>query len=775
MIATLPKNAVSSTQKRRATRRALRRAFPSDPSLIVVDLFCGAGGTSTGFAKSKIAKVIACVNHDHKAINSHWANHPDVDHFTEDMRTLDLTGLVRLCMRARELHPNAKLILWASLECTNFSKAKGGMARDADSRTLADYLHRYIIALNPDFVMIENVVEFREWGPIQIMPKKKQPFPELYTELTIIKQKRLEWVTVKRKNGKETLRKKIIKVDAYGWMPIPQFKGIDFRRWCTEVCDRGYKMEWKEMNSADFGAYTSRNRLFGMFARPELPISWPEKTHAKKGVAAEDWAKAVRAGKKSGKAPLKKWKAVKHVLDFTNQGYTIFNRGSNMDIPIKQRKDLAEKTLERVYAGLIKFVAGGKDKFMAKTYAVASNTHGCYSCDCPAHTITTRDAQQVVQPCFLSTYNGGDDYSRNRPVTEPCRTLTTENRHAIVTCTGSPFLKKYYSGKPEGKSISVDGPAGTITCIDGQAIVQSEYIVQRNGGNPDGRVVDVNGPARTLTASAGNQDLVQPQFITKYHGDGGGQHGSIENPLATIACKDQYSIVQAESAFLDKYYSGDLNNQSINTPAGTIMPKDKHNLVSTIPFIDRQFSGGGQNSSIEAPAGSVMPVPKLNLVQAEPFIDNTHYSNTASSIDEPLRTITADRHYAYLVNPSWGGNPSEIEAPSPVIVARQDKAPMYLVVTEEGLLAIEIYESDSPCTKKIKQFMALYGIVDIKMRMLVVKELLQIQGFPKGYLLDGSQADQKKFIGNSVVPDVVEHWALAMHYDLTGELLKAAA
>jgi DNA (cytosine-5)-methyltransferase 1 len=150
-----------------------------DPLFIVIDLFCGAGGTTTGFDQavlpdrilspysvgpnfvedgfSKIAKVIACVNHDHKAIQSHWQNHREVKHFEEDIRTLDLTELVKLTEYYRKKYPNALVILWASLECTNFSKAKGGLPRDADSRTLAEHLDRYIIALQPDYIQIENI------------------------------------------------------------------------------------------------------------------------------------------------------------------------------------------------------------------------------------------------------------------------------------------------------------------------------------------------------------------------------------------------------------------------------------------------------------------------------------------------------------------------------------------------------------------------------------------------------------------------------------------
>lgn len=139
--------------------------------LLYIDLFCGAGGTSTGINSARMdgeqcAEVIACVNHDANAIASHSANHPEAMHFTEDIRTLELSPLIEHLGRCRVKYPDALVVLWASLECTNFSKAKGGQPRDADSRTLAEHLFRYIEAINPDYIQIENVEEFMSWGDV---------------------------------------------------------------------------------------------------------------------------------------------------------------------------------------------------------------------------------------------------------------------------------------------------------------------------------------------------------------------------------------------------------------------------------------------------------------------------------------------------------------------------------------------------------------------------------------------------------------------------------
>ena len=232
---------------------------------LYIDLFCGAGGTSTGVERAviggeKCAKVIACVNHDPNAIKSHAANHPHTLHFTEDIRTLDLTQLVEHTKRQREKYPDAQLVLWASLECTNFSRAKGGQPRDADSRTLADHLPRYVEALDPSYIYIENVEEFMSWGDLD-------------------------------ENGK----------------PISRDEGRLYLRWVKNMCSYGYDFSHKMLNAADFGARTSRTRFFGIFAKHGLPIVFPEPTHCK-------------GGRQDMFGTLKPWNAVRDVLDLQDEG-----------------------------------------------------------------------------------------------------------------------------------------------------------------------------------------------------------------------------------------------------------------------------------------------------------------------------------------------------------------------------------------------------------------------------------------------------------------------
>ena len=528
--------------------------------LLYIDLFCGAGGTSTGVENARYegrqcAKVIGCVNHDANAIASHAANHPDAMHFTEDIRTLELSPLIAHIAKMRKLYPDAFVVLWASLECTNFSKTKGGQPRDADSRTLAEHLFRYIEAINPDYIQIENVEEFMSWGDLD-------------------------------ENGK----------------PISKDAGRLYQQWVANVCGYGYRFVHRILNSADYGAYTSRRRFFGIFAKGSLPIVFPEPTHSKEGAAG-------LFGR------LHRWKPVREVLDFSDEGESIFGR----------KKPLVDATLERIYAGLIKFVAGGKEAFMVK---------------------------------WNSMSRAGKYHAPG--IDEPCPTVATQSRLGVAQVS---FLSKYYGGSPEGKSVSVEEPAGAITTRDHHS------------------------------------------FITAYYGNG--------------------------------------HNHSIDEPAPTLTTKDR------LAFVDMQY-GNGTPCDIETPAPTVTTNPKHQLVTCKPWIMNTSFKNTGSSIDEPAQTVTANRKWHYLMNPQFQSAGGSVDSPCFTLIARMDKMPPYLIQTEQGEMAIVIEPDDSPAMVKIKQFMALYGIIDIKMRMLRIPELKRIMGFPSDYVLVGTQADQKKFIGNAV-------------------------
>ena len=524
--------------------------------LLYIDLFCGAGGTSTGVNSARLddkqcARVVACVNHDKNAIVSHAANHPEAMHFTEDIRTLELSPLLAHLQSCRKQNPDALVVLWASLECTNFSKAKGGMPRDADSRTLAEHLFRYIEAIKPDYIQIENVEEFMSWGDVD-------------------------------ENGK----------------PVSMDKGKSYTRWVRSVKKYGYDFDFRILNAADYGAYTSRKRFFGIFAKKGLPITFPEATHSKEGST-------------SLFGSLEKWRPVRECLDFDDEGDSIFGR----------KKPLVEATLERIYAGLIKFVAGGKEAFIVKYNSVNKRTG------------------KHIPPS----------------IDEPCPTVATQNRLGLAKVS---FLSKQFSGDPMSKNVSVEAPAGAITCRDHHAMITAD------------------------------------RFIINYRFNNTGH--SIDTAAPTICTVGQIGVASCN-------------------------------------FIDMQY-GNGTERSCEQPAPTLTTKDKCSLVTVKRFLMNPQYKSAGGSVDKPCFTL----------------------------IARMDKMPPYLVATESGEAAIEVYTTDSPMTAKIKEFMALYGIVDIKMRMLKIPELKKIMGFPDDYVLVGTQAEQKKYIGNAVEVTIARRWCEAL-------------
>ena len=363
--------------------------------------------------------------------------------------------------------------------------------------------------------------------------------------------------------------------------------------WVNKVKRYGYNYDFRIMNAADYGAYTSRKRFFGIFAKHGLPIVFPEPTHSKTG-GTDLFGET------------KKWKPVRDVLDFEDEGKSIFNR----------KKPLSENTLKRIYAGLIKFVAGGNSAFMVKYNSVNKKT-GKY-----------------VPPSL----------------DEPCPTVATQSRLALASVS---FLSKQFGGAPEGKNISVEEPAGTITTIDHHAFISVHY--------------------------------------------GNGFNTSCDSPAATLTTKDRMALVSCH-------------------------------------FMANEYSGGGQVTSIEQPNPAVLTNPKQKLVSCKRFLMNPQFTSKGGSVDAPCFTL----------------------------IAGMDKMPPYLVTTKAGEVAIAIYETDSPMTVKIKEFMALYNIIDITMRMLKETELKLIMGFPEDYVLIGTQADKKKFIGNAVEVNMARSWCEAL-------------
>ena len=378
------------------------RTSSNDEVWIVVDLFCGAGGVTEGIENAthegeKIAHVVACINHDPLAIQSHSNNHPDAVHFVEDVRKVNMRNLASLIAGAKAKYPNAKLALWASLECTFFSKARNG-PKNANSRSLAEVLYNYEEALSPDFILIENVEDVKDWGPLNTAGK-----------------------------------------------PIPELKGTLYRKWRENLKSRGYTYESRVLNCADYGAHTSRKRYFAIFAKQGLRITWPRPTHSKKGVGG-----------------LKPWKPVIEALDLEFKGVGIFDRKKPLVENTLRRiyaglekfvneKSITNAFISKYYSGkpqdknisidgpsgtitpvdhhaLVSLEMPWIVKYLSNNPKTGINKG--VSVEEPCHTIAAQPRLALAQAEFLIQYYGNSTVSSTD---EPINTLTTKGRFGLVT------------------------------------------------------------------------------------------------------------------------------------------------------------------------------------------------------------------------------------------------------------------------------------------------------------------------------------------------------
>jgi DNA (cytosine-5)-methyltransferase 1 len=380
--------------------------------LYFIDLFCGAGGVTEGVKcatdsnGNKVAKVIYCINHDEIAIKSHEMNHPECIHTLEDIRTFDVSKIVKEVEAIRLSDPEAIIVIWASIDCTQHSKAKGGLPKDPDSRTLAWHLFKYVDGINPDYLMVENVREFMKWGHLD-------------------------------ENN----------------YPIKAKEGFYFYEWLEMINDCGYRNEYKILNSANYGAYQCRERLFIIFAKPEFPIVFPEPTHSQKATN------------------LKQWKPVREVLELDDKGKSIFNR----------KKELCAKTKARILAGLKKHILKGDTEFIQEYYSSPKNDK-VSPINIPCKTLTTIPHQglvSVVKPdeqAFIMKYLGNNmktGINNGLPISEPSITITTQNRISLVSID-TDFLMRYNSG--DKLLLKLDKPSGTLLTKDTFAKVHFALI-----------------------------------------------------------------------------------------------------------------------------------------------------------------------------------------------------------------------------------------------------------------------------------------------------------
>jgi DNA (cytosine-5)-methyltransferase 1 len=464
---------------------------------LVADLFCGAGGSSTGAeraVKSLGAKMIlVCVNHWPLAIETHRKNHPTARHYIEDLSVAKPAVIV----------PEGYLdLLMASPECTHFSRARGGKPVNDQSRMNPWAVIRWMTDLDVRCLLVENVPEFIQWGPLD-------------------------------KEGH----------------PIPERKGDYFEAWIRTIWELGYQLEWRFLNAADFGDATTRRRFFLIARKDGVPVRWPEPSHAGPG-----------AGEMVG-ARLR-WKAAREIIDWDNAGRSLLDDPKYLKRPlsINTRRRIA-RGLEKyggrfapLYINLLGLEAAMDGGGLLKVEPVAEPfILGQQSCSAarsagePIPTVATDGAISLVDP-QLVIYHGT---SNTRTVDKPIPCQPTKSKIGLV----KPQLVKYYGTKRN--TVPVDIPLDTITTKDRFGLVEptaEAFIVQSrlyygHKGDPTRAPHSINNPVATITGHGGGE-IVQPVIIQTDQTGGNGDYAySADQPLKTIITKQNIGI--AEPVLMD--------------------------------------------------------------------------------------------------------------------------------------------------------------------------------------------------------------------------------
>lgn len=487
------------------------------------DLFCGAGGSSTGLVRAcndrGYGLKLLAVNHWDIAIETHSINHPEANHLCENLDAVS----------PRVAVPGGKLdILIASPECIHHSIARGGRPINDQSRASAWHVLRWCEALRVENVLIENVKEFQTWGPL--------------VQRRVLREKWYE-------DGGPKY--------TYQWYPDKKKKGQIFFAFLNALKSLGYKVEYRVLNAADYGDPTSRERLFIMAKLGRKPIVWPSPTHASQDVLARRLQEKLFEP-----TTLQPHRPARDIIDWSIPGESIFNR---------KRGPLAHKTLVRIFAGLHKFCGlpfivpnfGEKEGQKPRTHSLdkplpAVTGHGAgalcepfivelrnnkdvRSIDSPLSTIATSGAHHgLCQPFVLGQQSG----AAPRTVDKPLPTIATDGAISLV----EPFL--IGAGGPRGASSprSIDEPMRTILSRDFSALVDPFLMNIAHSARPEGYTTSIDEPISTITTKA-EHAIVQP-YLVKYNGTGGAM--SVDDPLDSITTKDRFGLVIPEiGAVLD--------------------------------------------------------------------------------------------------------------------------------------------------------------------------------------------------------------------------------
>ncbi len=468
---------------------------------LIVDNFAGGGGASTGIEIATGYSVDIAINHDPEAIRMHKTNHPSTKHYCESVWNVDP---VKVC------GGNPVALAWFSPDCKHFSKAKGGKPKDKNIRGLAWVACRWAGLVRPRVIMLENVEEFKTWGPLN-----------------------------------------------RGHRPIKKKQGVTFQKFVSQLENLGYQVEHRELVAADYGAPTMRKRFFLIARCDGKPIIWPKPTHGQKD------SEAVKAGL------LEPYVGAYTQIDFDRPCPSIFDMAEEIKrkYGIRAVRPLAEKTMRRIARGLQKFVLENPEPFIIQCnhggdrrpqdikepMPTITGKHGygivepkivpCImynnennvgaSVENPLPIVTTGNRNFAVSAMLIQYHSEtGSRETRGQTIQDPIMTVDASNRYGLVTA----FMHKYFDGGYTGAGASAEDPLPTVTAWDHNSLVTANLIQMNN--HCDGR--DLREPIPTITAGDGHFGEVRA-FLIKYYGCGSGQ--DIKAPLDTVTAQDRFGLV----------------------------------------------------------------------------------------------------------------------------------------------------------------------------------------------------------------------------------------
>lgn len=728
-----------------------------DPRGLIVDLFAGGGGTSMGVKMAFGREPDIAINHSASAIAMHAANHPNTIHYQEDVFAVD---------PATALAGNPVFILSASPDCRHFSPAKGGALVDRRIRGLIWVVLHWVSLpewQRPRFIMIENVPAIQSYGPLIGDP-----------------------------DGDYDWRQPDLPKDP--GTPDSARAGQYYRQFLRDLASFGYTIDTRVRNAADDGAPTIRTRWWLIARFDGQPIRWPEATYAPRHDAS------VAAGL------VKPWRPVADCIDFNDRGTSIFAR----------KKDLAEKSQDRLAHGVHRYVIGAADPFIVTcnhgghgfrgqeinspflTVTAARDAHGIVTAlGTPLSPTMNADqpaagpAAQIASAAFLQTYYGtkkdGSGAARGQTLHEPARTQSTANRFGFQTVTMAPvsayFLDRQF-GQSKGASVREPGPTVLAGGLGKTALantflhpinITSAAFLTKFQQNSVGQ--DLRDPCHTVMAGAlrfglENVELALLAYMAQHNGNGVIGR-SMREPCATIMTKatQQQPVV----AFLTQY-KGRSVGQPIGNPSTTIETRDTHGLVAHHLLHLKGTATAGFPVDAPAPAiqaqGQHLAGVATHLQPLRPIAGSA--AATVTPLD-PSKAVPYETALLDAIPPHLHTTVRRVRRLLARVDWRRAAARSGLATqhaTDPILMAIAtdlaaqhpalplLSPADVPhLLGLVKLHGVWWQIVDIEMRMLRPRELARIQSFPDDYIIDrgadGRRLTQEQTVeklGNSVCP-----------------------